>query len=76
MEKATPGLAAESVTSAASSRLASFLALFTLAQKCWLLSQNFRLAIANVYPHDAIDLSAWQCSNPSINAWHLRKKMR
>uniref|UniRef100_A0A7S2B8U1 NodB homology domain-containing protein n=1 Tax=Octactis speculum TaxID=3111310 RepID=A0A7S2B8U1_9STRA len=48
--------------------------IFTGSMKSWLSTHNYRVAIANVYPHDANDLPPTQSSSPGLNAWHLRNR--
>lgn len=41
-------------------------ALFTPWKLAWLRQNGYRLALGNVYPHDAFDLPPWQWSYPRI----------
>lgn len=51
-------------------------AIFTPSQFSWLRSNAYRLAIASVYPHDALDLPPYQSTHPALIAWILRAKVR
>lgn len=51
-------------------------ALFTPWKLQWLCDHGYRLAIASVYPHDAMDLPPYQCSWSWLIAWHLITKIQ
>jgi peptidoglycan/xylan/chitin deacetylase (PgdA/CDA1 family) len=50
-------------------------AVFTPTQKDWLVEEGYRIAIASVYPHDALDLPPVQSASVSLNSWHCKNKM-
>lgn len=51
-------------------------ALLTCGQLEWLQRNQYRVAIGNIYPHDALDLPPWQFAFPRLAAWFLMWKVR